>query len=84
MYSHDSIISTVSIKRTVWNSFHMTLLNVPYDLKTASGKNKCTVSIKRTVSLSGIVSIYLYETFAILDNLNFEWLSSKYFLNLEL
>ena len=45
----DSIISTVCIKRTVWKISHMTLLNVPYDLKTASAKNKRTVSIKRTV-----------------------------------
>ena len=49
MYSVDSIIRTVSIKRTVWKNFHMTLLNVPYDLKVALKINKRTASIKRTV-----------------------------------
>ena len=49
LYSVDSIIRTVSIKRTVWKNFHMTLLNVPYDLKVALKINKRTVSIKRTV-----------------------------------
>ena len=44
-----SIISHVSIKRTVCNNFQMTLLNVQYDLKNASRRNKRTVSIKRTV-----------------------------------
>ena len=42
-----SIISSVCIKRTVWKCFHMTLLNVQYDLKIVPGKN--SVSIKRTV-----------------------------------
>ena len=31
-YSHDSIISTVSIKRTIWIFLILSLLNVPYDL----------------------------------------------------
>ena len=48
-YSHDSIISTVSIKRTVWKNSHMTLSNVQYDLKVVVEKIKRTVSIKRTV-----------------------------------
>ena len=48
-YSKDSIISTVSIKRTVRNSSLMTLLNVPYDLYMSSCIDKRTVSIKRTV-----------------------------------
>ena len=47
-YSKDSIISTVSIKRTVRNSSLMTLLNVLYDLYMSSSKDKRTVSIKRT------------------------------------
>ena len=36
-YSQVSIIRTVCIKRTVWNFFNMSLLNVPYDvmLKTS-------------------------------------------------
>ena len=54
MYSKDSIISTVSIKRTVRNSSLMTLLNVPYDLYMSSSKDKRTVSIKRTVWVSPI------------------------------
>ena len=49
MYSIDSIIRTVSIKRTVGKNFHVTLLNVPYDLKVVLGRAKRTVSIKRTV-----------------------------------
>ena len=44
-----SIISHVSIKRTVCKYLHMTLLNVPYDLQIALNENKRTVSIKRTV-----------------------------------
>ena len=44
-----SIISHVSIKRTVCNNFQMTLLNIQYNLKNASRRNKRTVSIKRTV-----------------------------------
>ena len=40
---------TVSIKRTVYNFFLMTLLNVPYDLYMSSCIDKRTVSIKRTV-----------------------------------
>ena len=32
LYSHDSIISTVSIKRTVWIFLTLSLLNVLYDL----------------------------------------------------
>ena len=48
-YSEDSIISTVSIKRTVGNSSLMTLLNVQYDLHIGSCIDKRTVSIKRTV-----------------------------------
>ena len=44
-----SIISSVSIKRTVQKFFQMTQLNVQYDHKIASEKNKRTVSIKRNV-----------------------------------
>ena len=53
-YSKDSIISTVSIKRTVWNPSLMTLLNVLYDLYIDSSINKRTVSIKRTVWIFAI------------------------------
>ena len=44
-----SIISHVSIKRTVYKDFHMTLLNVQYSLKIILKRDKRTVSIKRTV-----------------------------------
>ena len=51
-YSEDSIISTVSIKRTVGNISLMTLLNVQYNLHIGSCIDKRTVSIKRTVWIS--------------------------------
>ena len=51
MYSKDSIISTVSIKRTVRNLSLMTLLNVLYDLYSDLSIDKRTVSIKRTVGV---------------------------------
>ena len=55
-YSKDSIISTVSIKRTVWDLSLITLLNVLYDLNIDFSIDKSTVSIKRTVWISGTVS----------------------------
>ena len=44
-----SIISHVSIKRTVCIDFHMTLLKVQYNLRIILKRNKRTVSNKRTL-----------------------------------
>ena len=73
MYSKDSIISTVSIKRTVLRFSLMTLLNVPYDLDMAFLRFYCTVSIKRTVWVMPL----LYILFACFKSIIFI-LSDKY------
>ena len=72
-YSKDSIISTVSIKRTVLRFSLMTLLNVPYDLDMAFLRFYCTVSIKRTVWVMPL----LYILFACFKSIIFI-LSDKY------
>ena len=69
----DSIISTVSIKRTVLRFSLMTLLNVPYDLDMAFLRFYCTVSIKRTVWVMPL----LYILFACFKSIIFI-LSDKY------
>ena len=62
MYSKDSIISTVSIKRTVLKFFIMTLLNVPYDLIMVFQRFYRTVSIKRTVwSMTHIYAVCIFK-----------------------
>ena len=73
MYSKDSIISTVSIKRTVLRFSLMTLLNVPYDLDMAFLRFYCTVSIKRTAWVMPL----LYILFACFKSIIFI-LSDKY------
>ena len=73
-YSKDSIISTVSIKRTVLKFSLMTLLKVPYNLNMAFKRFNCTVSIKRTVS----VNTLLYILFTYLKSMIFIPQRDKY------